>query len=76
MQQTIQVQISVTTDQFLLFQRLFAVNIHVFKCIVQKNIFTFRFEKKIYSFSKSKKKLKLKVMMIDETKKEYRSPTL
>lgn len=70
MQQTIQIRISVKTDQFLLFQRLLAVNIHVFQVYSTEKYIYFSIRKKdLSAFRKVRRKLKLKVMMIDQKAK-------
>ncbi|TQR10617.1 sporulation protein YqfD [Psychrobacillus soli] len=71
----IRVQIPMTTDQHALFQRLFAININVYSVYSSDNYLYFSIKKKdLKAFRKVRKTMKIKVALVDETKKGIISP--
>ncbi|MFJ8063049.1 sporulation protein YqfD [Psychrobacillus sp. NPDC096426] len=71
----IRVQIPMTTDQYALFQRLFAINIHVYSVYSRESYLYFSIKKKdLKAFRKVRKEMKIKVALVDETKKGIISP--
>lgn len=71
----IRVQIPMSTDQHVLFQRLFALNINVYSVYSSDHYLYFSIKKKdLRAFRKVRKTMKISVHLVDETKKGIISP--
>ncbi|GGA32466.1 sporulation protein YqfD [Psychrobacillus lasiicapitis] len=71
----IRVQIPIATDQHALFQRLFAINIHVYNVYSRENYLYFSIKKKdLRAFRKIRKVMRIPVQLVDESKKGIISP--
>lgn len=70
MAQLIRIQIPMKTDQHVLFQRLFAVNIEIYSVRSSENHLYFSIKRKdLRAFRKVRKVMKIPVRLVDETKK-------
>ncbi|MEK4486512.1 sporulation protein YqfD [Psychrobacillus sp. FSL H8-0484] len=68
MSQLIQVQIPAKTDQYVLFQRLLAANIEVFRIYSSEQHLFFSIQRKdLKSFRKVRKTMKIPVQLVDES---------